>query len=455
MRRGLVLRREDAGAFERDVDAEFLPRKLRRILDRGDLELVGADIDRVALDLHLMREAAMHAVVAQQVGVGLDRAEIVDGHDVDVLAAGLIDGADDVAADAAKAIDGNSYSHEFPPFRSGASFAIYGERGNAFNATYLCKTFSAASAGLGGDAEMLVEIGDLAARAEAVHADEDAVETDETIPAEADAGFDGDLHLRIAEDLGLICGILLIEELEARHRDDLHAMAMAGEQRLGGERDLDFRAGGEDRHVRVVGGREDVGAAARQVLLRVLGAHRRQVLACERQRRWSLLTLQRDLPALGAFDRVGRAHDEMVRNGAKRRQMLDRLVGGTVFAEADRVMRHDEDRADAHQRGQPHRRSRIVGEAEERARIGDDAAMQRHAVQRRRHAKLADAVVDIAIAIAPAEIALVWLVLVLLEPVRSAEPPMVSGTTPLMTSSAISDDLRVATFGFSAESFAL
>ena len=44
-------------------------------------------------------------------------------------------------------------------------------------------------------------------------------------------------------------------------------------------------------------------------------------------------------------------------------------------------------------------------------------------------------------------IGLVWLVLVLLEPVRSAEPPIVSGTTPLITSSAISDDLRVATFG--------
>ena len=50
---------------------------------------------------------------------------------------------------------------------------------------------------------------------------------------------------------------------------------------------------------------------------------------------------------------------------------------------------------------------------------------------------------------------LVWLVLVLFEPVRSAEPPIVSGTTPLMTSSAISEDLRVATFGLSAESFFL
>ena len=44
----------------------------------------------------------MHAVVAQQMGVGLDRAEIVDADDFDVLAAALGDGAQDVAADAAE-----------------------------------------------------------------------------------------------------------------------------------------------------------------------------------------------------------------------------------------------------------------------------------------------------------------------------------------------------------------
>ena len=34
MRRRLVLGGEDAGAFERDVDAEVLPRQLRRVLAR-------------------------------------------------------------------------------------------------------------------------------------------------------------------------------------------------------------------------------------------------------------------------------------------------------------------------------------------------------------------------------------------------------------------------------------
>ena len=48
------------------------------ILDRGDLDLAQPEIDRVADDLDLAGKAAMDAVEAQQMGVGLDRREIVD-----------------------------------------------------------------------------------------------------------------------------------------------------------------------------------------------------------------------------------------------------------------------------------------------------------------------------------------------------------------------------------------
>ena len=50
----------------------------------------------------------MHRVVTQQMGVGLHRSEVVDGDNVEVLAARLINGADNVAADAAKAVDGDA-----------------------------------------------------------------------------------------------------------------------------------------------------------------------------------------------------------------------------------------------------------------------------------------------------------------------------------------------------------
>jgi hypothetical protein len=36
------------------------------------------------------------------------RREVVDGHDLDILAAGLSDGAQDVATDAAESIDGDA-----------------------------------------------------------------------------------------------------------------------------------------------------------------------------------------------------------------------------------------------------------------------------------------------------------------------------------------------------------
>ena len=117
----LVAGGEDAGAFHRDVDAEFAVRQGCRILDRGDLDrLAAADDDGVAFDLHLGRETAVDRIVTQQMGVGLDRAEVVDGNDFDVGAAGFDDGAQNVAADAAKAVDGNFYSHcSSLPFSSG------------------------------------------------------------------------------------------------------------------------------------------------------------------------------------------------------------------------------------------------------------------------------------------------------------------------------------------------
>ena len=105
---------------------------------------------------------------------------------------------------------------------------------------------------------------------------------------------------------------------------------------------------------------------------------------------------QRDLPAFRRLHAVGGAHHQQVGNGAQRRQMLDRLVGRAVLAHADGIMRHHEDDADAHQRGEADRRAAIIGEHQEGAAIGNDAAMQRHAVHRRRHAMLADAVMDIA-----------------------------------------------------------
>ena len=65
-----------------------------------------------------------------------------------------------------------------------------------------------------------------------------------------------------------------------------------------------------------------------------------------------------------------------IRNGAQRRQMLDRLMGRAVFAHADGIMGHHENDANAHQRGQADRRAAIIREHHEGAAIGND---RRHA----------------------------------------------------------------------------
>src|SRR3954447_6937842 len=57
--------------------------------------------------------------------VGLDRAEIVERDDLNVLAAGLGDGAQDVAADAAKPVNGNPDGHSID------SFEIFVMRGHS------------------------------------------------------------------------------------------------------------------------------------------------------------------------------------------------------------------------------------------------------------------------------------------------------------------------------------
>ncbi|MNN64805.1 hypothetical protein D3C81_1802670 [compost metagenome] len=76
-----------------------------------DLDLAGADVDPVLARGDRAGEAAVHRVIAQQVGVGLDRAQVVDRHDLDVRAAMLDDRAKHEAADAAEAVDGDANGH--------------------------------------------------------------------------------------------------------------------------------------------------------------------------------------------------------------------------------------------------------------------------------------------------------------------------------------------------------
>ena len=74
---------EEAGRLEHDVDAEVLPRQLRRVLDRQDLELVLVDRDAVALGRDVRLQVAEDRVVLEQVRERLRVGEIVDRDDID------------------------------------------------------------------------------------------------------------------------------------------------------------------------------------------------------------------------------------------------------------------------------------------------------------------------------------------------------------------------------------
>ncbi len=69
-----------------------------------------------------------------------------------------------------------------------------------------------------------------------------------------------------------------------------------------------------------------------------------------------------------------------------------------VLTQPDAVMREHVDHALLHQCRQPHRGPHVVGEGEERARVGDHPAMERHAAGDGAHSVLADAKVQIAAA---------------------------------------------------------
>jgi hypothetical protein len=75
---------------------------------REHADLVAIDDHRIALDAYLSRELAVHRVVARQVRIGLGITQIVDRDDLDLAGAlGVVQRAQDIAADAAVAIDSN------------------------------------------------------------------------------------------------------------------------------------------------------------------------------------------------------------------------------------------------------------------------------------------------------------------------------------------------------------
>src|SRR5690606_4504938 len=106
MRRRLLLRREEARALEDDVDAEALPRQLRRVALLTDANPVAGDDEILAIDRDFERERPVRRVIAGQMRVRARVAEIVDRDDRDLVRSlALVERAQDVAPDAAVTVD--------------------------------------------------------------------------------------------------------------------------------------------------------------------------------------------------------------------------------------------------------------------------------------------------------------------------------------------------------------
>jgi hypothetical protein len=112
MGRSLFLAREEARAFEHDIDGERAPRQFRRIAHRQHLDTVAVDDQRIAVHVDRADKRTVHGVEAGQMRVDPRIAEIVDRDNADfVRPLRFVQRTQDVAADAAITVDRHVDGH--------------------------------------------------------------------------------------------------------------------------------------------------------------------------------------------------------------------------------------------------------------------------------------------------------------------------------------------------------
>ena len=101
---------EEAGGLDDDLGAYGGPVELGGVALGEDLDLLAVDGDEVGSVGDLVLEVAEDGVVLEQVGEGRRGGEVVYGYEFDIgVAEG---GAEDVASDAAEAVDAYLYCHK-------------------------------------------------------------------------------------------------------------------------------------------------------------------------------------------------------------------------------------------------------------------------------------------------------------------------------------------------------
>ena len=226
-----------------------------------------------------------------------------------------------------------------------------------------------------------------------IEADHDPPIAGPAAPAERRRGLDGDPGGdRRRQDALTPGGVLCGEQLPRWHRDNAGRHAAGGQGPGGGDGDLHLAAGGDDDGRRASRGLDqNVRAAGRLAHAIGLANLCRERLAGEDECGRPVRPVHGGAPRLDRFGGIGGSQRHHARDGAQHRQLLDRLVGRTVFAESDGVMGEDVGHREPHQCRQAHRRLAVVEEDEERRAIRAESAVHGDAVERRRHAVFANA----------------------------------------------------------------
>ena len=102
---------EEAGAFEHQIDTQFLVRKVGGVALGGDADALAVDDEVVAFGGDGAGIFAVNAVTAEQPGVRLGVGEVVDRDQFEVAGTAFDDRARHQSADAAEAVDRNLHRH--------------------------------------------------------------------------------------------------------------------------------------------------------------------------------------------------------------------------------------------------------------------------------------------------------------------------------------------------------
>src|SRR5690554_1533740 len=248
------------------------------------------------------------------------------------------------------------------------------------------------------DIELLEEDLRRSRGAEALHANESALISEDAAPALLDRGLDHDARLHLAREDGLAIGLVLhIEEIERGHAHDAHAAALSAELLFGRDHERELASRGDE---------DELGLAALSVLQNITAAlhprsvgvdaamERREVLPREDEDGGAIV-FRGGLPRLARLIRVPGADRHKIRDAPERGEMFDRLMRRAIPADPDGVLRKDMAGAHAHQRREAERGAHIIAKDEEGRAEGDDAAMERHAVDGGGHSMLTDTPSDV------------------------------------------------------------